>query len=342
MIQMFFLFRRFAQRLREDHLDFVLLALLVITVGGTIGVLVFEPELSIFDAAWWTLVTITTVGYGDIFPTSLGGRIVGVLLMLFGIGFLGMLTATLASSFVEDRRRRGKGMEPITTAGHILICGWNYNAREIIEQIRADGKARAYPIVLMAALPESPLDGPHVQFVAGGVSPERLHQANAHAARVAIVLADDNVEPHTRDAKTILDTLTIKTTCPDLYTCVQLLDQQNLAHCKMAKADEVIVIGAFSANLLVQAALDHGVTTLLSEIVNNRIGNDIYKVPVPPECAGQPFVEVLARLKTERNLIVVGVEPPDGGALLANPAANYIIDRRDQLIVIGRQGTPAA
>lgn len=44
MIQMFFLFRRFAQRLREDHLDFVLLALLVITVGGTLGVLVFEPD----------------------------------------------------------------------------------------------------------------------------------------------------------------------------------------------------------------------------------------------------------------------------------------------------------
>ena len=81
------LLRRFAHQLRKDHLDVVLLVLVVISITGMMGISFFEPQLSMVDAVWWTLVTITTVGYGDIYPTSLGGRIVGIFLMLFGIGF---------------------------------------------------------------------------------------------------------------------------------------------------------------------------------------------------------------------------------------------------------------
>ena len=55
------------------------------------------------------------------------------------------------------------------------------------------------------------MDGEQVQFVSGVVSPETLARANAQEAEVAIVLADEQGEVHTRDAKTILDTLTIKT-----------------------------------------------------------------------------------------------------------------------------------
>lgn len=337
MIQVFVLFRRFTQRLRKDHLDVVMLALLAITVCGIIGISLFEPDLSLLDAAWWTLVTITTVGYGDIYPTSLGGRIVGVFLMLFGIGFLGMLTATLASSFVEERRQEGRGMKPITAKGHFLICGWNYKAQEIIEQIHADDKARDCPIVLIAQLPENPWNHPKVQFVNGNVTPETLQQANAKDAQVVVMLADERMEAHTRDAKTILDTLTIKTTYPSLYTCVELVDQKNIAHCKLAKADEIIVTGALSTNLLVLAALDHGVTALISEIMNNHFGSAIYKIPAPQNCVGRSFAGVLAQLKTEQNLIVLAVESPGSETLLANPPRDYIIEAQDQLIVIGHE-----
>jgi voltage-gated potassium channel len=54
------------------------------------------------NALWWAIVTVTTVGYGDRFPTTEGGRAVAVVLMLVGIGLIGVLTATVASVFVKE------------------------------------------------------------------------------------------------------------------------------------------------------------------------------------------------------------------------------------------------
>ncbi len=54
------------------------------------------------DALWWAIVTVTTVGYGDRFPVTGGGRTVAVILMLVGIGLIGVLTATVASVFIKE------------------------------------------------------------------------------------------------------------------------------------------------------------------------------------------------------------------------------------------------
>jgi len=60
------------------------------------------------DALWWAIVTVTTVGYGDRFPVSGGGRTVAVILMLLGIGLIGVLTATVASLFVKQHTDANK------------------------------------------------------------------------------------------------------------------------------------------------------------------------------------------------------------------------------------------
>ena len=60
------------------------------------------------DALWWAIVTVTTVGYGDRFPVSAGGRAVAVVLMLVGIGLIGVLTATVASVFIKEHTDANK------------------------------------------------------------------------------------------------------------------------------------------------------------------------------------------------------------------------------------------
>jgi voltage-gated potassium channel len=59
---------------------------------------------SLWDGIWWAVTTTTTVGYGDLYPTTVQGRIIGVGLMFIGIGFLSLLTAAIASRFVRDER----------------------------------------------------------------------------------------------------------------------------------------------------------------------------------------------------------------------------------------------
>lgn len=63
-----------------------------------------EAVGSFFDCVWWAMVTITTVGYGDISPVTTGGRIVGMTLMMLGIGLLGLTTGRVATYLVKDRR----------------------------------------------------------------------------------------------------------------------------------------------------------------------------------------------------------------------------------------------
>jgi voltage-gated potassium channel len=58
---------------------------------------------------WWAIQTVTTVGYGDLVPASTLGRLVAALVMLVGIGFLTVITASITSTFIETARRRIEG-----------------------------------------------------------------------------------------------------------------------------------------------------------------------------------------------------------------------------------------
>lgn len=59
---------------------------------------------SFWDGIWWAVVTVTTVGYGDLYPHTVAGRIIAMLLMFVGIGFIAVLTASIASIFVKTDR----------------------------------------------------------------------------------------------------------------------------------------------------------------------------------------------------------------------------------------------
>ncbi len=72
-------------------------------LGGGAGYAYVEKENSTWDGVWWAVTTMTTVGYGDEFPTTTLGRILGIALMIVGIGFIAVLTGAVAERFLTSR-----------------------------------------------------------------------------------------------------------------------------------------------------------------------------------------------------------------------------------------------
>jgi len=79
--------------------------LITLGIGGVFAILEDSP---LGDGLWWAIVTMTTVGYGDMFPTTSAGRIAAAILMLVGIGFLALITASVAAHFVDSDGEEGE------------------------------------------------------------------------------------------------------------------------------------------------------------------------------------------------------------------------------------------
>jgi voltage-gated potassium channel Kch len=115
---------------RRGHLARFLLAAAVLVLNGAVIVYLFErhaPHSNIHtlgDALWWSFVTVTTVGYGDYYPVTTGGRITACFIMSTGLLTLAVVTAQVASSFVAQAPSRARpaprdetGRSEVTLAG---------------------------------------------------------------------------------------------------------------------------------------------------------------------------------------------------------------------------------
>ncbi|MCI5115631.1 MAG: cag pathogenicity island protein Cag26 [Candidatus Electrothrix sp. AW1] len=326
------LYRFFQQE--NLHVLFVVILLIILASSALIAWL--EPNVSFANGIWWSIVTLTTVGYGDISPETAAGRMLAVLVMFFGIGLLGMLSAGLATMLISRKIRENKGMSPSVVEDHIIICEWNYRAKAILKELRADAQTKKKPIVLVANIEEIPVDDPHLFFIRGVVCEETLEKANLKKAETIIVLGDDATETTARDAKVVLTTLTVESINPDVYSVVELVDKKNEPHCRRANADEIIIGSDLSSHLIASAALDHGISRVVIELLSNRYGNELYSMPVPANMVGKDFLDIFVTMKKKQNIIVIGVQKRDTEAFHPNPDADYLVTEEDFLLVISQ------
>jgi len=120
LIRILSLFRRnlanFFNFLEKTHLEYGIITLIFILISGASIFYFFEHGInpnvnSIDDAIWYALITITTVGFGDITPQTIGGRVATVIIIVSGIGFVSYLAATITGWFFESTKKEDEEIE---------------------------------------------------------------------------------------------------------------------------------------------------------------------------------------------------------------------------------------
>ena len=97
---------------KTNHFGYMVVIIIITILLGAFGISCTE-NIPFSDGLWWSFVTATTVGYGDISPSTGLGRIIASILMLVGIGFIGMLTGTIATYFLSEKENNKSFKEEI-------------------------------------------------------------------------------------------------------------------------------------------------------------------------------------------------------------------------------------
>ena len=289
------MFRVFLRLFRRRKFAFhdrlkVTLIFVSLTWYSTAGYLFFElprkPDLTWADGLWWTVVTMTTVGYGDFFPTTNTGRfLVGLPTMIFGIGFLGFIISETASRLIEARSRKMQGLSEARMKDHILIM--NYPALDeilhLVDELRADGQTSGKQICLvdehLAEIPPA-LSRLGIEYIRGNPADERtLERAGLPRASHAIVLAKDRSNSHSDD-QNLVTTLIMERLNPSVFSVVEAVDHHKVHQIEVAGADSVVCVSSLRSNLIIQEIQDPGVKNVVQELTSNRKGEQFYFVPI--------------------------------------------------------------
>ncbi len=310
----------FFRTLRRElvfHLFFAVLGLIAL---GTLGFFLSETQITpwltrLGKAAWWAMVTLTTVGYGDVVPETVPGRLVGVGLMLGGLLMLSLLTATIASVFVERKFRRERGLEAVKTERHILILGWNHDGVMLLDQLMRR-LPPAIPVVLVNQLPAEHLENlkskypaHDLSYVWGDFSREDiLQKANVSQAAKAIILGGRR-EGETAaqvDQRVLLTALTLKSLNPKIRILAEIHLPENRPYLERAGVEEVLVRGQYDSSLMAGAIAAPGLFRLFTSLLTGE-GPDLWAVEIPARFYGRPVKELSQYLKEHHQALLIGL-----------------------------------
>lgn len=321
--------------------ELVSLGAVVVVVWASCATLFYFAEVgenehisSIEDALWWAMTTLSTVGYGDVYPVTQPGRLVAIATMIMGVGTLGALAATLATALLEIRERGKKGLRSWNVQEHLLVLGWNSKSEAALKDFRLDPRYSEMPVVVVAETDTTPTADGTVHFVRGNPSRrEALERASASKAAVAMVFARDPADARS-DHHSALTVLALRRMNPNVKIGAELVDSDNREHLTEVGCDAVIDFSQLGAMLLVRGIQDIGVTEVIEDLLSNAEGSELYRVRVAEDSVGKTFREVATAL-LERDVSVIGMERGDERTL--NPDGTLTLEATDHLFVVARE-----
>lgn len=324
--------RRVASKFDGGFFKPLFLFLLVILVVTSALVWLFETDKTLRDlgrAIYWTSTTV--LGQGDSsMATGPVGWVVGWLLGLFGVAVVATMTGVLVGFVIDFILKEGQGMGASGYKDHIVVCGWNPTARDLIDELVSDGSAK---IVLIHNSDKNPAEG-LAYFVSGDTtSEEDLRRAGIDNAKAAIICPADS--SNEADLHSILTVLAIESIAPGVRTVAEVNNPIHVPHFRRADVDELLVTSKLTSRLLARSALYPGLSELVTDILGGA-GNDedpqLYRVQMPAEGIGKSIIELGALMRADHHATVLAVIR--AGLTVANPPHGFRMEAGDDLVVL--------
>lgn len=361
------LHRRLLARNAAVATGFGMQLMIVLTIGIIVlvgGMAMYKVEggrteghfATLGDAVWWSFFTLVSLQPTLGEPNTEMGKVIMAFVVVGGLATVAVFTGVMSAVMVH-RLKAGLevvDMELDELREHVVICGWNRAAHLILEELQADGAGHARAVVVLAeldGLPEGELkkvDRTRVFLQQGEyTSMDALESVGIRNASYAILLAD-KCRPRSdqdRDARTVLAALTIEKLNPEIFTCAQLLDRKNSSQLQAAGVENIVIDDEVSGTLIATSIRNRGLTGVITELLDVKFGNNLYKVEAPKAWAGRAVGEIFSALKAQHDALLVGIERHKEGRraqdqlqieTLVNPPGDQLIRENDNLVLIAR------
>lgn len=278
-------------------------------------------------AFYWSVTTV--LGQGDAsYVAGPVGWAVGWLLGVFGVAIVATITGALVGFVIDFLLKEGQGMGASGYRDHIVVCGWNTTARDLLDELITD--AYEGDVVLIHDSESNPA-GSGVYFVRGDATNESdLKRAGIEQARSAIICPVDS--SNEADMHSILTALAIESIAPHVRTVVEVNNPAHVPHFRRANADEVLVTSKLASHLLARTAIYPGLSELVTDIVSGGEGSELYRVSLPGEFVDMSIDEVSAALRARHSATLLAVSRD--GTTFTNPGADFDLGPGDDLVVV--------
>ncbi|MEN8150307.1 MAG: ion channel [Planctomycetota bacterium] len=309
---------RLVRRARAHKAFGVLVVGLLITIavmGNAICFYVFDgeqdPTITFGDALWYSIVSITTIGYGDLSASTAGARIgMTVFIIIIGLTAFSIFFGLLIDWFTEMAFRGERGMANIHATGHTIIVHFPSEARveQLITEIQSDRdrEGSSEIVIVSDRLDRLPFRRPDVFFVRGStLSAATYERAKIRDASKVIVLAtsydDASSDAVVASASSVIDAIK-----PELHIVAECMNVEHRKLFAAANCDAIVTGLHITGNLLVQEAQDPGISQTFDLITSNLGGDTLYSTQLD-DVEGLPGYGDLVKRLMDGDLNVLAV-----------------------------------
>jgi voltage-gated potassium channel len=286
------------------------------------------------DAFWFCIVTMSTVGYGDVYPVTAAGRAITGFFILFTLGTLGLLITAVSEAVMEVKRMEEHGLIGTRMKGHVIVCGFNAMARAALAELVAQDRPVALLCESQAEI-EAARDFKKGggMFITSGEPSQELFadRLNAKEADAVIVAMSD-------DTRNLIATLNMKAVNPNARLVVAL-QREELRQTLLAGGVTYIASpNELSGRLVASAAFEPEVALLLEDLMSSEVGGSDMQQYTAGDLGGRTVGELHKLLIELDGPLMVAIAKRTGNGngfeVLPNPARDLRVEREDQVIVI--------